>query len=241
MSQWHQRALLGIILALLLVKMPADAVDIFKVSKFGDGVQIWFEAEAFDAREPEGPQYFPIAGEEGGTPAPPKGAFGKTVTRTGGAGGRLIYSFDISTTDGGKKGLWYFWARLVNPSNQSDYLLVKGANKKIPDKAPFPGGDQVPPFVNALDRIFEANVAGWGWDGGGREGHKKELQNGENWMYIYHRQGNTSRFMDVFVWTDSSQYRPTDDDYEKAKERTAKSVEAVGKLAEVWGNIKSKR
>ena len=48
---------------------------------------------------------------------------------------------------------------------------MKGDDKKIPDTAPFPGGDEVPPFLNADDRIFEANVAGWGWDGGAREQH----------------------------------------------------------------------
>ncbi len=242
MFQWYQRIGLSICLILLLATMPAYAVEVFKVSKTGGAVQIWFEAEAFDAREPEGDKFFPIAGEEGGTPKPPKGAFGKAVTRTGGAGGRLIYTFDISKTNGGKKGTWYFWGRLINPSNQSDYLLVKGDDKKIPDTAPFPGGDEVPPFLNADDRIFEANVAGWGWDGGAREGHPKELQNGENTMYIYHRQGNTTRFMDVFVWTNNSGYRPTDADYEAAKELKAnQAVDPASKLATVWGHIKSSR
>ena len=54
MFQWYQRIGLSICLILLLATMPAYAVEVFKVSKTGGAVQIWFEAEAFDAREPEG-------------------------------------------------------------------------------------------------------------------------------------------------------------------------------------------
>ena len=35
-------------------------------------------------------------------------------------------------------------------------------------------------------------------------------------MYIFHRQGNDTVFWDVFVWTDSDTYVPTDADYQKA-------------------------
>ena len=185
MLQWYQRTLLGVSLIMLLwIVVSAEAVEVFKVSKFNGAVQIWFEAEAFDAREPDDDKFFPIAGEENNTPDPPKGVFGKAITRTGGAG--------------------------------------------------------VPPFLNEDDRIFEADVGAWGWDGGAREGHKKELQDGENTMHIFHRQGNTSRLMDVFVWTDNSGYRPTDEDYEKAKEIVAnQAVDPAGKLATVWGEMKS--
>ncbi len=241
MFQWYQRVTLGILFCLLLVTMPVYAVEVFKVSEFDGGHQIWFEAEAFDAREPDSDQFFPIAGEEANTPKPPNGVFGKAITRSGGAGGRLVYTFDISKA-GGTAGDWYFWGRVVNPSNQSDYLLVKGdpEDKKIPDTAPFPGGNETKPFVNADDRIFEADVAKWGWDGGAREGHQKELQDGENTMYIYHRQGNSTRFMDVFMWADNSNYRPVDDDYNNATEMKAgQAVEFVDKLATVWGQIKT--
>ena len=53
------------------------------------------------------------------------GAFGKAITRTGSAGGMIRWTFDISAA-GGKGGTWYFWGRVINPSNTSDYMLVKG-------------------------------------------------------------------------------------------------------------------
>ena len=55
-------------------------------------------------------------------------------------------------------------------------------------------------------------------------------------MFIFHRQGNESKIMDVFMWTDNPNYRPTDDDYKKAKEvRDGRPVERTGKLASLWG------
>jgi hypothetical protein len=35
-------------------------------------------------------------------------------------------------------------------------------------------------------------------------------------MYIFHRQGNDTVLWDVFVWTDSDTYVPTDADYQNA-------------------------
>ena len=56
------------------------------------------------------------------------------------AGGMIRWTFDISAA-GGKGGTWYFWGRIINPSNTSDYMLVKGdpGDPVIPDKPPFPG------------------------------------------------------------------------------------------------------
>lgn len=236
--QWHQRTLFSISLVLLLVAVPANAVEVFKVSSIGGGHQIWFEAEDYDERIPDTDQYFLVVDKDD--------AFGQAVTRAGGAGGRIAWTFDISAA-GAKKGTWYFWARVINPSNQSDYMLVEGDSddKKIPDALPFPGGDAVPPFDNADDRIFEQDTGPpWAWAIAGHpEGHIKELQDGENTMYIFHRQGNNTRFMDVFVWTDDSTYFPRDSDYTDAKEMKAgqKAVEPTGKLTTVWGKIKSVR
>jgi len=99
----------------------------------------------------------------------------------------------------------------------------------------------VPPFVNADDRVFEENVGPpWGWARAGHEeGHTKELQNGENTMYIFHRQGDATVFWDVFVWADKADYVPTDADYQSAQLGTP--VEPAGKLANVWGQIKLAR
>ena len=119
-------------------------------------------------------------------------------------------------------------------------MLVKGDpnDKKIPDGPPFPGGDGAPPFVNADDRIFESTMATWQW-WGRSEGSTKELQDGENTMYIFHRQGDNTVYWDVFMWTDDSAYTPTDDDYTKAKAMVFnEAVEFQGKLATAWGSIK---
>ncbi len=191
--------------------MPAYAVGTFKTSNFGNAHQIWFEAEDYDERNPDNNTYYPVVDAAG--------AFGKAINRTGTAGGMVRWTFDISAA-GGKGGTWYFWGRIINPGNTSDYMLVKGdsGDPVIPDKPPFPGGSGTAPFVDTDDRIFEIDVGpSWGWaQGWDPEGHVKELQNGENTMYVFHRQGDSTVFWDTFVWTDSDTYVPTDADYQKA-------------------------
>jgi hypothetical protein len=195
----------------LLAAMPAYAVKNFKISNFGGAHQIWFEAEDFDERNPNNEQYYPVVDAAG--------ASGKAISRTNTAGGMIRWTFDISTA-GGKAGTWYFWGRILNPSNTSDYMLVEGdpGDPTIPTGPPFPGGSGTAPFIDTDDRIFEIDVGpSWGWaQGWDPEGHVKELQNGKNNMYIFHRQGNNTVFWDVFMWTDSDSYVPTDADWQKA-------------------------
>ncbi len=207
--QSSKQILLGVVVALFLT-VPAYAVKNFKISNFGNAHQIWFEAEDYDERNPDTNQYYQVVDHAG--------AFGKAVTRAGGAGGMIRWTFDISTA-GGKGGTWYFWGRVIDPANMSDYMLVKGdpGDPVIPNKAPFPGGSGTAPFDDADDRIFEIDVASWQWtQGWDPEGHVKQLQNGENTMYIFHRQGDSTVFWDTFVWTDSATYVPTDADFQKA-------------------------
>lgn len=225
---------------LILIPGTVQAVKEFKVSHFNNASQIWFEAEAFDERIPEGDRYFRVTGE-GNAPKTPDGASGQAVTRAGGAGGTIIWRFDISRTEG-KSGVWYFWGRIKNPSNQSDYMLVLGdRDDDIPDGPPFPGGDMVKPFDNPDDRIFEQDVPIWGW-WGGQEGSTKDLQPGENSMYIFHRQGDSSVFWDVFVWTDSRNYVPSMEDYRNADPMEAGkiAVQPLEKLSTTWGSIKNR-
>ena len=42
----------------------------------------------------------------------------------------LRWTFDISLA-GGKGGTWYFWGRVLNPNNRSDYLLIKDDPQKV--------------------------------------------------------------------------------------------------------------
>ena len=233
-NRWHPPILFSILLVLLLVTMPAYAVKVAKVSSLGGGHQVWFEAEDYDVRDPDTDEFYPVVDKDG--------AFGKTITRAGGEGGMISWTFDISAA-GGAGGTWYFWYRGINPSNSSDYMLVEGDpdDAEIPAGPPYPGADGAPPFVNDDDRIFEEDVPDWGWARAGHEeGHTKELRSGANTMYIFHRQGNDTVFWDVFMWTDDSTYKPTDADYQNAKEVRAWQVVAPdGKFTTFWGRIRS--
>jgi len=208
--QSSRQIVLGVFVALALT-VPAYAVKNVKVSNYGNGHQIWFEAEDFDERNPNTADYSPVVDQQG--------AFGKAVGRTGASGGMMRWTFDISAASG-KGGTWYFWGRVLNPNNRSDFLLIQGdpQGPPIPAGPPFPAGDGTAPFVTARDRIFEATVAAWGWARSGHpEGHTKQLGDGENTMYVFRREGtNATVFWDVFVWTDDPAYVPTDDDYRNA-------------------------
>ncbi len=149
MTQWYQRALLIVSLVLLMVTMPTYAVEIFKVSSYGKGHQIWFEAEAFDERSPN--KNYKLGKAEKAL-KPTDGAFGDIVTNAGGMGW-LLYRFDISKA-GGKKGLWRFWGRVINPNNHSDWLWVLGDDgKEIPQVEPA--------FVRPDHIIFENDDPVW--------------------------------------------------------------------------------
>ncbi|HUU19934.1 MAG TPA: PA14 domain-containing protein [Sedimentisphaerales bacterium] len=208
--QSSKQILLGIFVVLLLITMPVYAIKNYnyKISNYGDAHQIWFEAEDYDERNPDTDQYYPVVDVAD--------AFGKAINRAGGAGGMIRWTFDIRAADG-KGGTWYFWARVLNPENQSDYMLVEGDpdDAEIPTAPPFPGSDGTPPFDNDDDRIFERTDDTWAW-WGNDEGSTKELQDGENTMYIFHRQGTNAVFWDVFMWTDNPNYMPTDEDYQNA-------------------------
>ncbi len=211
-SQAFKAISTGLMCVLLCVTTPASAVEKYKISDYGNGHQIWFEVEDFDERSPAGDQYFPVVDEAG--------AFGQAITRTGGAGGRIMWTFDISKA-GGSAGTWYIWARTINPNNSSDFLIVEGhpGDPVIPEGPPYPGGSSYAEFTTADDRLFDTNMGPpWVWGSGNRgEGDDKVLQDGENTMYIYHRQGNNTVFWDVWVWTDDPDYVPTDEDYINAK------------------------
>jgi len=99
------------------IVVPAHAVPKYKISSYGGGHQIWFEAEDFDERNPATEQFYPVVDQAG--------AFGKAVSRAGGAGGMIRWTFDISLA-GGKGGTWYFWGRILSTNNQSDFMLVEG-------------------------------------------------------------------------------------------------------------------
>ncbi|RKU32280.1 hypothetical protein C6499_03465 [Candidatus Poribacteria bacterium] len=223
---------LSLALCLLLMQPFAGfAVEEFKVSKFGKGKQVWFEAEAFDERDSED-VYKLGKGEKAVDPA--DGAFGDIITNAGaGKKGWILYRFDISRA-GGKAGEWRFIGRLINPSNHSDWLWVLGDDgDKIPDAEPA--------FARPADIIFEENVPAWTWmrtgDFGQDAGTINELQDGENVMMIWTRQSSLQVQYDVFCWSSDLEYEPTDEDYEKAESKTL-PVEPDGLLTTTWGRLK---
>ena len=233
-NRWSKPILFSILVVFLFATMQAYAVKKFKISNYGDAHQVWFEVEDYDERNPDTDEHYPVVDKDD--------ASGQAINRTGVGGGMIRYTFDISQADG-SGGEWYFWARIINPNNTSDYLLVEGHpdDPDIPSGPPFPAGDGSAPFVNDDDRIFEENQGppwAWGRPGHG-EGHTKELQDGVNAMYIFHRQGDANIFWDTFMWTDSADYAPTDEDYQNAQ--PGAPVEPAGKLATVWGKIKLAR
>lgn len=102
----------GLIVCFLLIQpLTGFAVEGFKVSQYGDGEQIWFEAEAFDERDSE--DVYKLGKAEGAL-EPTEGAFGDIVTNVGGQGW-LLYRFDISAA-GGSAGDWRFITHVINPS-----------------------------------------------------------------------------------------------------------------------------
>jgi len=224
----------SILALVILISIPGTAWAVSaKVSSFGGGHQIWFEAEDYDLRDPDTDEFYLVA------PSPPAGAFGQAMTRAGAEGGMIGWIFDISAA-GGTGGTWYFWARFISPNNQSDYLLMDGDpdDVPIPTGPPYPGTNEVPPFVNDLHRAFEATHNEWTWGlADHSQGHTKTLKDGVNTMYVFHRQGDNTVFWDTFMWTDSADYVPTDDDYRAAE--SAAAVKPAGKLATVWGLMKT--
>ena len=223
----------------VLMTTPAYALKAFKVSNHnvandaGKGNQIWFEAEDFTKRSPDTDDHWAVEKMDK--------AYGKTVLGpTGKFGGMLRYEFDISACGASAKGgEWYFWARLVNPGNQSDFMLVKGhKGDTIPAEAPADRG----PLANG-HRVFEFNIGaapdtfGWG-PVSHKEAHTKTLQNGNNVMIFLRRQAGTGCKMDVIMWTDDIGYEPTDKDYENAA-KGGVAVDPKSKLTTTWSSIKS--
>lgn len=214
----------------------ANAISAFaingdvKVSTFGTGVQIWFEAEDFDERSSN--ENYKLGSAENAL-TPTDGAFGDIVTNTGG-NGWLRYNFDISLA-GGTAGAWRFIGRIINPSNASDWLWVLGDD-----------GDEIPSedpgiFVRPDHIIFENNTPDWAWvrdgDFGADGGTVNQLQDGENVMMIFTRGSNLTDQYDVFLWSSDLDYEPTDDDYQNATAATA--VQPQERLTTTWGKLKS--
>lgn len=225
--------ILSLCLCILFLSITMSfAVEMFKISEYGNGKQIWFEAEHFDERDSENVYKL---GKAEGAKEPSDGAYGDIVTNVGGDGW-LRYNFDISHA-GGEAGDWRFIGRVINPNNQSDWLWVLGAD-----------GDEIPKekpghFQKDVDIIFEENTPAWDWVRtgifGADGGTVNKLKDGENVMIIYTRQSAILVQYDVFLWSSDLEYDPTDEDYENA---TVGSLPVNPKdlLTTTWGDLKNR-
>ena len=79
LHRWYIQLTLTIFVALLLLTIPAHAVKNLKISNYGGGSQVWFEAEDWDVRDPDTDEFFLLVDEPG--------AMGTALTRAGAAGG----------------------------------------------------------------------------------------------------------------------------------------------------------
>jgi hypothetical protein len=234
MQKMFNSLVMVLTLVFTMFTCSALAVEKFKISEYGGGHQIWFEAEDYDEQNPDKNDFYDVI-DQGKAP---KDAFDKVINRTGAPGGFVRWTFDIKKA-GGKGGEWYFWGRVINSSNTSDFLLIDGhKGDKIPDlkgKGPFNF-----PGQNGQRAFEQSQGPPWMWGvNPPKEGHVKELKNGENTMYIFHRQGARSIFWDVFCWSDKRNYVLNDDDYKKAEQKTMLAVDLGQKLTTTWATLKN--
>jgi len=232
MIKKYQLVVSLILCLLMLSAIISYAVEEFKISEYGNGKQIWFEAEHFDERDSENVYKLGIAED---AKEPTEGAYGDIVTNVGGDGW-LRYNFDISHA-GGEAGDWRFIGRVINPNNQSDWLWVLGDD-----------GDEIPKakpghFQKNVEIIFEENTPNWAWVRtgifGADGGTVNKLQDGENVMIIYTRQSAILVQYDVFLWSSDLDYEPTDEDYDNATTPNL-PVNPKGLLTTTWGNLKNR-
>jgi hypothetical protein len=225
-----------------------------KISRLNGGVQYWWEAEDFDARdeavfvlhnEPAS-TVKDLPGASGGAyivhnaPNPPNNSIpGKD---------EAFVKYLINITAGGAYFIWArsSWDRAPSGrTHNSFWVQVNGA----PDTAKFVRHVDSMGDANWLDKWDENNPWTWigdsaqpvalqGQPGGGlQNGLKRTLNAGENTITIYHREGGLdgkAMCTDVLMIS-TVDFAPTDADYEKA---SFAPVEPKDKLTTIWARMK---
>jgi len=244
------RFALGVCLFSAFLVSTAIGTDI-KVSRVGDGYQVWWEAEDFDDRDPEEGYKLGAEAEQSDNRIKiTEGFYGTDITLFPGDSARTDLKdwwglYNITLPAGASPGTWYCWARVsfVGASGdlESHHLWVlndPGDGNTVPKTRPEGEIDDTD------DRLF-ADVADfplgseWAWHGRNTvmEGLDKELRAGGNVVMVWEREsGFDSIYMDVFVFASDIAYRPSDADYESATPSAA--VDPGGKLPLTWGKMK---
>ena len=211
----------------------AGASDIFGVTHYGGGTQIWINVGDFDSASPQFVDQG-LAGSLSGN------SYQFQQDSNGGDKQEWYgeYTIDPADVPGVTlSGTWYFWARgymklgtTGDIWTESDYLFVKGDDAVGPTW----GADALAAADNADDRILNEwsnnpdgpglNVWGWGsnaqWDTGLDVKSKEfNLVDGVITFRINERETATSNVhIDVICWSnvDENAYMPTDADYQAA-------------------------
>ena len=213
------RFFIGLISLFLIVLfvLPVSAVKEWRESKLERGWQIWISAALFDKAE----GLKPGKSENKLANKAQKPWLAEDILIAKVAGGFADYEFESPVA-----GKAYIWGRVADfrGGGQSWFIVLNSDN--IAD-----AGDSL---------IIDTHGPVWAWSGGRDKPESQsptDLKKGTNTVRIQPREAaaGLEALFDVFMIS-TEPFRPTDEDYEKAKEGLP--VAPAGKLATTWGAIK---
>ena len=210
---------IGVISLFLIVLfvLPVSAVKEWRESKLERGWQIWISAAFFDKAE----TLKPGKSEKKLADKAQKPWLAEDILIAKVANGSADYEFKSPVA-----GKAYIWGRVADfrGGGQSWFIVLNSDN--IAD-----AGDSL---------IIDTHGPVWSWSGGRDKPESQsptDLKKGTNTVRIQPREAaaGIEALFDVFMIS-TEPFRPTDEDYEKAKEGLP--VAPAGKLATTWGAIK---
>ena len=210
---------IGVISLFLIVLfvLPVSAVKEWRESKLERGWQIWISAALFDKVE----GLKPGKSEQKLANKTQKPWLAEDILIAKAVGGFADYKFESPVA-----GKAYIWGRVADfrGGGQSWFIVLNSDN--IAD-----AGDSL---------IIDTHGPVWAWSGGRDKPESQsptDLKKGTNTVRIQPREADAAKeaLFDIFMIS-TEPFRPTDEDYEKAKEGL--SVAPAGKLTTTWGTIK---
>lgn len=201
----------------ILFILPASSIKEWRESKLEGGWQIWISAALFDKAEAlkPGKSEKKLAGKA------QKPWLAEDILIAPAAAGFADYEFESPVS-----GKAYIWGRVADfrGGGQSWFIVLNSDN--IAD-----AGDSL---------VIDTHGPVWTWSGGRDKPESQsptDLKKGTNTVRIQPREAaaGLEPLFDVFMISSES-FKPTDEDYEKAKEGLP--VAPAGKLTTTWGTIK---